>query len=666
MMELYRQRFDALGRDERDCLRLLSCFPVPVETPMFLRLLAFSPTRTRQSLARLSNEGLISSPEFGRIFIAHSQFREFVYQGLGGMRVTLHRHIADAMERAARTRGDDLAEELAFHFHRAGDVRKAYYAYLRAAEKEQAVSSFRRSAEFLENARTLAPSPVVQEFVLEKLAETYRALSEFSKAEGLFRHLLDAAGTRDRRLKFHRILGSIQTLLGRVDDATQSFQDARLLCVSQGELDEVDLDKASLEIGKGDYAAARRLLESLRVRANEIADMQQRGDLFNRLGIVNFYENRLDDAREFFTEAVDALGINAPPEKRISPLLNLGNVYSFQGDFARAEERWKQALTLTKKACNIGLEARIYNNLGIADFSRENYPDAATHYERAIEIFTRLGNRPGQALCLTNIGEVHYALGAYEQALEVWRSNLALYESLADNEGIAQVSIHLAHALLMVGDAAGAASKLLAASSLVAGAGVASQEGVRDLAQATLAFHQGEIIGATAAIESAEAFFARARDWRNLCLAHLQHGRIAFAGSRREDAASAFEGCLRVSRDRNFRILRAEALCGLAVTAGSTPSAGLAHPLSYLKEAFELLEHAPVVETTWHVCLALGEAYRRRGLLAKAETYLRIAADSVDYLASRFKTGSLREQFLASHGRREPVQLLNALKSMTT
>jgi serine/threonine protein kinase/tetratricopeptide (TPR) repeat protein len=661
LKDQYRQRFETLAQDEQDCLRLLSCFHIPVELSLLYRLLSFSHTRTRQALTRLTNEGLIAPAAYGSVYFAHEQFRRFVYERLQGMCVLLHRHIAEAFERAYPGKLGDHAEELAFHYHRSGNLPRAYTHYRIAARKEQGVSSYRRSAEFLELALAIAPTESDRDAVREHLAEVSRALSEFPKAEALYLQLLDHADTRERRLTLHRSLGSIQTLLGHLDAAEQSLKDASHLAVTPSELDEVQLDHASVQISKGDYVAARRLLEALLDREQELEGPKLRGAVFNRLGIVEFYENKLEAARRRFSESVDALGTDAAPDQLISPLLNLGNVHSFQGDFAKAEECWKQALTLTKKACNINLEARIYNNLGIAEFSREQYSAAADYYGRAIRTFTRLGNRPGQALCLTNIGEVHLAVGAYEEALDVWRSNLALYESLDDNQGIAEVSIHLAHALIMLGDLPGAEQRLATASRLISDAGLTTPQGICDLIQSMLELERGNNERARESVRKAEQFFMSAQDWRNVCLSRLTRGRASLLCGNRPGAANAYRLALTVARDRGYRILRAEALLGLSITAGMDRAEGLAHPLSYLKEAVELFEDAPMVETTWRVSLALGDAYRRRGLRAKAESYLRNAADTVTHLASRFKSAELRERFLSTHGRGEPMHLLEIL-----
>jgi len=666
LQEQYAQRFETLGRDEQDCLRLLSCFPVPVETSLIEKLLAFMKTRTRQALSRLTNEGITATSEFGTVQIAHAQFRQFVYDGLGGMRVALHRHIADAMERIYAERLEEHAEALAHHHHRSGNLPRAFHHYRQAARNEQAVSAYRRSAEFLEQALTLAPSEAERDEVRDRLAEIYRALSEYAKAEAIVLELLAKADTRERRFTLHRTLGSVQNMLGHVEAAEQSLTDASLLAVSPEERDGIQLDLASVEISKGDYPAARKRLLALQERELEIFDPQLRGDLFNRLGIVEFYDSRLESARRCFSRAVEEMGDKANPEKLISPLLNLGNVHSFQGDFGRAESCWKQALTLTKKACNISLEARIYNNLGIAEFSREHFAQAAEYYSRAIKTFTLLGNRPGQALCLTNIGEVHFAFGAYEEALDVWRSNLVLYESLEDNQGIAEVSVHLAHALVMLGDLAGAEQRLATATTLIHSASLTSQQGIRDLLKSIIELERGEIDHAATSIRAAEEFFSAGQDWRNLCTSRLTRGRIALLSGDRAHAADAYRKALQVAQDRSFTYLRAEALLGLAVTSGLDRAEGLAHPFSYLKEAFDLLENAPLVETTWRVGLALGDAYRRRGLRAKAEGYLRIAVDTIAHLASRFRSDSLRTRFLDTHGRREPERALAMLSDRST
>jgi len=39
---------------------------------------------------------------------------------------------------------------------------------------------------------------------------------------------------------------------------------------------------------------------------------------------------------------------------------------------------------------------------------------------KGIDIFKRLGNSPGLALCLSNVGEVYLVQSEYEKAFESW------------------------------------------------------------------------------------------------------------------------------------------------------------------------------------------------------------------------------------------------------
>jgi tetratricopeptide (TPR) repeat protein len=51
-------------------------------------------------------------------------------------------------------------------------------------------------------------------------------------------------------------------------------------------------------------------------------------------------------------------------------------------------------------------------------------------YERALDLYGKLDDRPKQAATLTNLGDMHMAAGRPNEAEEAWRQALAIVDEL--------------------------------------------------------------------------------------------------------------------------------------------------------------------------------------------------------------------------------------------
>ena len=653
LAEIYAKRLSLLSSDELSCIKLLSCFRLTAELELLLRLSPFSPPQTRQILAKLSTEGLIESHRsFQEHQIAQEQFRLHVYTALKVASTELHRRIAEEMERFYSNKLDRHAEEIAYHFHRAGNKEKARHYYVRAAQQEQSVFSLRHATELFEQAAQLTPEGSEKIELKERLAASLQSISEFARAAAIYGELLNSSYvSRTQRLRILRALSSVQTMSGLMEQSVFSLEEASILAANQEEQDGVEMERAFVEVARGYYGEAKKRLELLLQSTPWVANPENAGDIYNKLGIIGFYENRFRDAEEFFLKSLQVLEFSAASHRLISPLMNLGNVHGAQGEIAKAEEFWRRALTLAEKAGNLNAEGRIHNNLGIALYWKEDYSEASKNYRKAFEIFQRLGNKPSLGLCMTNIGEIHFSLGEYERALEVWNSNLELFHSLDDNQGMAELNIDLANVHLMLDDFQCAKRYLETAEGIIRTAGITSQRGSFALAQALLAEGMGDVEASMRFAISSFDLFESSQDWRNMCLSVLTRGRLNRTERQHDKAIECFQQSLAMSRKHHFGILEAESLLALGGLAEDGRRTDLLRPIECYKGAFEILRRASLVETTWKVCLTLAQAYWKRGLRPKAKQYHQYAQDVLDHIASSFRSENLREAFLSSRGR---------------
>ncbi len=83
-----------------------------------------------------------------------------------------------------------------------------------------------------------------------------------------------------------------------------------------------------------------------------------------------------------------------------------------------------KGLALAKQSKNYRVEAGIYNNYGNVFLEESNYQKALEYFVQAAKLYENpLADDHGQALALSNIGNIEYRLGNYGQALDyAWQS----------------------------------------------------------------------------------------------------------------------------------------------------------------------------------------------------------------------------------------------------
>jgi class 3 adenylate cyclase len=112
-------------------------------------------------------------------------------------------------------------------------------------------------------------------------------------------------------------------------------------------------------------------------------------------------------------------------------------VYLNLSDYAKALEYYQKALAINEElgnkpgiAINLGNIGNVYNHLS-------DYAKALEYFEKALSINEELGNKLGVASNLVNIGIVYWHLTDYAKALEYAQRSLTIYEELGVKGGIA-------------------------------------------------------------------------------------------------------------------------------------------------------------------------------------------------------------------------------------
>lgn len=127
-----------------------------------------------------------------------------------------------------------------------------------------------------------------------------------------------------------------------------------------------------------------------------------------------------------------------------------------QGAYDAALRQAQAALAQAQTAGNRWLMAFIYNQLGQINQVLGQLTAARHYYQASYAIREGFDDPAGMALALNHLGELALAERAYEQAHDLYRQSMSLYQKLGDRGGLARACYGLAVASAKIGDEAAA------------------------------------------------------------------------------------------------------------------------------------------------------------------------------------------------------------------
>ncbi|MER6787307.1 BTAD domain-containing putative transcriptional regulator [Streptomyces sp. NPDC000658] len=144
--------------------------------------------------------------------------------------------------------------------------------------------------------------------------------------------------------------------------------------------------------------------------------------------------------------ALDAARRSADPVLEARGLRALARVEGRLGLHTRSVARLERALSLFTELGDDAGRAHTHRSLGWHREQRGDLPGALRHNQLALDLFRAGGDRAAQASVLNSVGWYHALLGEYRQALEHCFAALAMLQELGDRYGQAATWDSIAYA----------------------------------------------------------------------------------------------------------------------------------------------------------------------------------------------------------------------------
>jgi CHAT domain-containing protein/tetratricopeptide (TPR) repeat protein len=247
------------------------------------------------------------------------------------------------------------------------------------------------------------------------------------------------------------------------------------------------------------------------------------------MGLAQLYLGEYGAAIDSLTQALNIARQIHDAENEITLLNNLGAVFSFQGRYGEAFDRYQEALRITEKLPNekwtvsrrqltVANLAILYQTLG--------------QFDRALDLYSQLLSSPQalpareKAQLLANVGSLRRRLGAPQKALDTYRAAQAMYKKAALLHGEIGVlnNIGIVHAMDFH-DFAGAIAAFDAALAL------AEESGARPLT-VVARLYRGEALFGAGRMEQSASDFRAAADLAETLGTKEEHWRALYGQAR--------------------------------------------------------------------------------------------------------------------------------------
>lgn len=212
------------------------------------------------------------------------------------------------------------------------------------------------------------------------------------------------------------------------------------------------LAAAEVAESRGDLVTAEAAYEALA----ETPDSGMAADARFRLGVLAWRQSRLDRALAEFGQARELARTARRTDLEARAHNGEGNVHCQRGEYGQARASYYVAMTVTDDPI---LHARSLQNLGVLANIEGDLETALQFYSRARRIFHEHGDRPNEALVAHNAAMLHADRRDWDEADDLYRQALSLFETQSDMAMIAAVLANRSEVLSARGLAAEAASE---------------------------------------------------------------------------------------------------------------------------------------------------------------------------------------------------------------
>jgi tetratricopeptide (TPR) repeat protein len=189
--------------------------------------------------------------------------------------------------------------------------------------------------------------------------------------------------------------------------------------------------------------------EGLAAGYNNLAGVfRQQGDIPKAL---EYYSKCLRLLEQQLSSTNDQASIKVIKQGIATSLINIGLIYTKQGDTIKSVECYKRSLALYEEIKDQSGKATALFNLGYAYRISGDIKKGLEYYDKSLEIRKKIGDKEGVAFSLHNIGFIHQLQGRFAEGLDYFFKALDLRRSIGNKIDLTYSHTSIADLLLKMG-----------------------------------------------------------------------------------------------------------------------------------------------------------------------------------------------------------------------
>ncbi len=412
-------RFDSLPENLRLLLQKAAVIGRSFPVRLVQRLSGAPAGEVVVALQELTRRQFLVVEPFGEeqgYSFRHALIQEAVYHTLLRKdRRRFHDRVAQVIQEGAYLPRDEQIEALAYHYGRGEQPTQAIPYLLTTAENALRRSAYETAIQHFRHILALMEKD--RDNFLEECFRVHIGLGQALKFSG----------------EFQEAEQILQMSLERFQ-AMESVPSEYMAFYLENLRELADVGQRTGELEK----AVQYLQTAL-----DVADPQEHPALWyalqDRFAWVRFRQGRLDEAFQIArnaTQKVEEQGVDLPYTLLGSLYNTLGGIAYQQGNPAEAIPYVESSLHLYEEqgyAWGIGVA---YANLGVLHWALGDWPKAAEMYERAANLQSAKGFVPEQITNLRNLGHLRRAMGEHDQARQDIQATIEISQRFGYDYGI--------------------------------------------------------------------------------------------------------------------------------------------------------------------------------------------------------------------------------------
>ncbi len=335
---------------------------------------------------------------------------------------------------------------------------------------------------------------------------------------------------------------------------------------------------------------------------------------------------------------------------------NLGNIYNIVGERDLAESHWNKALEVNSSIGNLLQNAIILLNLGIYYFDICNYEKAIEYYLEAESLFKTLGDKNNLGITFINLGEVYSVLCEYEKAIDVLNKASEIFDLLDNKIEQGEAEFLLGRLFYTLGD------KNKLNNVLKKYSGYSFNLGKMEFNYSYLKLLSDLLNNKTSGID---ANLLALRDRSITYSDNFLFCEIQIRIIEQLIYLQRYERALKELSQDNFVNVCGEHIYYNAYRKYLTgkikenySEEKIKPHLEYFEEAYNLINGISITELTWKILFSLFRIYFERGNISKMIEFRNYTKHTINYIADQIKSPGLKKNYLENPERQNALKIL--------